>query len=148
MCSCTPGKLAVLLLSYRQHKISTNPMGYYYVEWQEMKKELPEIRVRLERCKPGEKAVKLNYPDNLGLRTKLGGKPDEIQPDEIPVCDSCGKQMTFVAQIDSVEHWADNNPLSRNPLEEKQDYMFGDVAMIYVWFCFNCCEPKSTFECY
>lgn len=117
-----------------------------------MKKELPEIKVKLERCKPGEKAVPVPLDDTdyfglLGLRTKLGGKPDEMQPSETPVCKSCGKEMIFIAQIDSVEHWSDKNPLGRNPLKEEQDYMFGDVGMIYVWFCFECCESKSTFQC-
>jgi len=115
-----------------------------------MKKELPEIKVKLERCMPGERAVPEQSEEmsNLGLRTKLGGKPDEIQDDEIPVCNSCGEKMVFIAQIDSIEHWSDNNPLSRNPIEEEQNYMFGDVGMIYVWFCFECCETKSTFQCY
>src|SRR4051794_22092768 len=96
------------------------------------KRRLPEIRVVLERVKKGEQTVSLGYPENLGLRTKLGGKPDWIQSDETPECESCGEPMDFVAQIDSVEHESEHNPLSK-PALGHQDYMFGDVGMIYVF---------------
>jgi uncharacterized protein YwqG len=111
-------------------------------------KVLPEIKVTLTRCQPGEKAVPLEYPRNLGLRTKLGGDPEWIQGENTPDCPSCKKPMTFVAQIDSAEHWSKTNPLSREPGREQQDYMFGDVGMIYVFFCFECLETKSVFDCY
>jgi uncharacterized protein YwqG len=112
---------------------------------EDVRKVLPEIRVKLERCEPGEKAVSLEDPDSLGLRTKLGGEPDRIQPgSETPTCRLCGNPMTFVAQIDSVEHWSEHNPLAKCPFEQHQDYMFGDVGMIYVWFCFGCLETTST----
>jgi len=111
-------------------------------------KVLPEVRVRLTRCTKGEKAVPLDYPKNLGLRSKLGGEPDWIQCDEVPECESCGSAMSFVAQIDSIEHEAANNPLAKKAVGGKQDYMFGDVGMIYVFFCFDCCETKSVIQCY
>ena len=108
---------------------------------------LPELRVALERVPPGQRAVPLDYPDNLGLRTKLGGEPEWIQGGEIPDCPHCGNAMTFVAQIDSVEHDSRHNPLRRDCLGE-QDYMFGDVGMIYVFFCFECCQPACVHQCY
>jgi len=110
-------------------------------------KRLPEIRVLLSRVSPGESAIPLEYPDNLGLRTKLGGEPDWIQGDETPICPSCQQKMTFVAQIDSIEDSNPYNPLRKDPLADK-DYMFGDVGMIYVFFCFECCETASVFQCY
>ena len=64
-----------------------------------MRRNLNEYRVKLERVKRGEKAVPVNYPKNLGRRTKLGGKPDWIQGDETPECPQCGDTMYFVAQI-------------------------------------------------
>ena len=76
---------------------------------------LNEYRVHIERVRPGERAVPLGYPENLGLRTKLGGKPDWIQGDETPDCDSCGEPMYFVAQIDSIEHDSEHNPLMQKP---------------------------------
>ena len=110
-------------------------------------RQLPEIRVSLERVAPGQRAVRLDDPDNLGMRTKLGGKPDWIQGDDTPTCDSCGMAMTFVAQIDSIEHDNDHNPLRRDALADK-DYMFGDVGMIYVFHCFDCGKSASADQCY
>src|SRR5688572_22483792 len=99
---------------------------------------LPEIRVTLERVQPGEKAVTGKYPDNLGLRTKLGGKPNWIHEDCTPTCRQCEIPMSFVAQIDSIEHESENNPLSTPYREQK--WMFSDVGMIYVFYCFECGE--------
>ena len=110
-------------------------------------KELPEIRVTLERVPAGERAVPLDYPDNLGVRTKLGGTPDWIQGDEAPVCQSCNNAMTFVAQIDSIEHDSKHNPLRRDCMGH-QDYMFTDVGMIYVFWCFNCGCPAVCHQSY
>jgi hypothetical protein len=111
-------------------------------------KRLPEIRVTLTRVPPGERAVPLEYPANLGLRTKFGGEPDWIQwTSDTPECGSCGQAMTFVAQLDSFEHRNERNPLSRSP-SGHQDYMFGDVGMIYVFFCFDCLVPHCLHECY
>jgi uncharacterized protein YwqG len=110
-------------------------------------RRLPEIRVTLKRVPPGERAVPLNYPDNLGIRTKLGGEPAWIQGDDTPQCSGCGQPMTFVAQIDSVEHDSRLNPLRRDCMEDK-DYMFGDVGMIYVFFCYQCCQPGCVHQCY
>ena len=83
----------------------------------------------------------------LGRRTKLGGDPDWDQNDEIPVCDNCKQSMTFVAQVDSVEHESNSNPHSVSALSEERKWMFGDVGMIYVFFCFGCLETKSVFQC-
>ena len=110
-------------------------------------KVLPELHVALDRVPAGQRAVPLDYPDNLGLRTKLGGEPEWIQGEESPNCPHCDKTMTFVAQIDSVEHDSRHNPLRRDCLGE-QDYMFGDVGMIYVYFCFECCTPACVHQCY
>ena len=110
-------------------------------------RRLSELRVELERVVPGDRALRLDYPDNLGLRTKLGGEPGWIQDDETPACANCGSTMVFVAQIDSVEHDAPRNPLRRDALAD-QDYMFGDVGMIYVFFCYDCCQPAAVHQCY
>ena len=99
-------------------------------------RELPEIRVTLERVRKGQRAVPLDYPDNIGVRTKLGGKPEWIQGEQTPECQACRSPMTFLAQIDSIDHDNKHNPLRRR--YGHQDYMFGDVGMIYVFWCFNC----------
>ena len=111
-------------------------------------KVLPELRVILQRVSPGESAVSHDYPECVGLGTKLGGEPDWIQSPNVPTCSGCCAPMTFVAQIDSAEHQNELNPLSKDPIHEEQDYMFGDAGMIYVFFCFDCGETKSVFQCY
>ena len=108
--------------------------------------KLPEFRVTLTRLKRGERA----FPtvDAEGRRTKLGGDPDYIQGDQpLPKCPECGKSMLFVAQIDSVEHDWDSNPHAVDALSQKQKWMFGDVGMIYVFFCQNCLIAGASFEC-
>ncbi len=114
--------------------------------------KLPEFRVTLTRLKPGEQA----YPQGddtphyeaHGQRTKLGGDPDWEQGERPnPECPNCGLPMTFVAQIDSVEHQWRSNPHSVDALSDDQKWMFGDVGMIYVFFCFDCLEPHAEFEC-
>ena len=110
-------------------------------------RELAEVRVSLARVPPGDRAVHLEYPDNLGLRTKLGGEPEWIQGEDTPACPHGNEQMAFVAQIDSIEHDSKLNPLRRDCLDD-QDYMFGDVGMIYVFFCYDCCHPSCIHQCY
>jgi len=109
-------------------------------------KPLVEYRVRLKRIMPGERAVEADYPKNLGRRTKLGGDPEWIQGDETPHCTRCGSKMTFIAQIDSVEHLSRHNPHSRE--FKDQQWMFGDVGMIYVFYCFKCCRSANVEQDY
>ena len=110
-------------------------------------KELPEFRVSLTRLAPGEAAYPLDDRSLLGQRTKLGGEPDWDQGDECPTCPECKLAMSFVAQIDSVEHQSRTNPHSREAGSDEQHWMFADVGMIYVFFCFDCLETKSVFQC-
>jgi hypothetical protein len=107
---------------------------------------LREYRVTLTPVGDGESAIEHEYPDNLGLRTKLGGEPTLIQGGAAPACPDCGKQMHFVAQIDSVEHKWKTNRHARD--YKDQHFMFGDVGMIYVFFCFECCQPSCAMDCY
>lgn len=107
---------------------------------------LREYRVTLTPVGDNEAACELEYPDNLGLRTKLGGEPTFIQGGEIPDCPDCGKRLHFIAQIDSVEHKSKTNPHARD--YQEQQFMFGDVGMIYVFFCFQCCQPSCAMDCY
>lgn len=109
---------------------------------------LPEFKVTLTRLTPGETA----YPQGdgvpryeiLGQRTKLGGLPDWEQGRRaLPKCMQCKNTMVFVAQIDSVEHYWDSNP---HAVKKNQKWMFGDVGLIYVFFCFDCLTPHSEFE--
>jgi hypothetical protein len=66
----------------------------------------------------------------IGERHRIGGEPDFIQGHEWPSCSMCGKEMTFYAQIDSLN----------------DDVTLGDVGMIYVFVCFDCLEVKATLQ--
>ena len=112
-----------------------------------MTKILRQYKITLERV-DSNSSTTVSDPDNLGLRTKLGGKPDWKQGDETPHCPSCKQKMSFVGQIDSIEHESKLNPHAISAISSEQEYMFGDVGMIYVFFCFDCLEPKSVFQCY
>jgi len=104
------------------------------------KKKLREYRILFERVPEGERAYPPG-PNNLGLRSKLGGEPDWVQLDDTPTCPKCGEPMQFVGQIDSMEN---NGPHKR---DREQRFMFGDVGMIYVFYCFDCTESQSIVQC-
>ncbi|KKR86414.1 hypothetical protein A2875_00700 [Candidatus Gottesmanbacteria bacterium RIFCSPHIGHO2_01_FULL_46_14] len=112
-----------------------------------MTKILRQYKITLERV-DSNSSTTVSDPDNLGLRTKLGGKPDWIQADEAPACPSCRQKMSFVGQIDSIEHESKHNLHSISAISPEQEYMFGDVGMIYVFFCFECGETKSVYQFY
>jgi hypothetical protein len=88
--------------------------------------------VESSRVKRGERAVRPDCPDHLGMRTQLGGEQDWSQDPEFPACAECNSEMTCVAQIDSIEHDGKHDPMRRPALGE-QDWMFGDAGMIYVF---------------
>src|SRR5947209_6016712 len=104
-----------------------------------MRERLPEFRVSLSAVTAGEEAIDLPYPDNLGQRTKLGGDPIWIQGDETPLCPRCREEMSFVAQIDSIGHTA---------LEPAGLFMFGDVGMLYLFYCFGCGGTDAVVQSY
>jgi uncharacterized protein YwqG len=110
-----------------------------------MPKHLREFRMKFERVSDGETAYSPDHDEALGFRSKLGGKPDWDQGDQTPKCSGCQKPMRFIAQIDSIEHSVGKNPHRQEFFE--QEYMFGDVGMLYVFFCYDCMETKSVFQC-
>lgn len=67
--------------------------------------------------------------DEIGKRSKLGGKPDWIQSSEVPIC-SCGKEMSFYGQLDSIG----------------DAVILADCGMIYIFVCFDCFETKSMIQ--
>jgi len=67
-------------------------------------------------------------PD-VGKRHRLGGSPEFLQNPEIQAC-SCGKDMTFYAQIDSIN----------------DEFILADCGLIYVFVCFDCFETKSVLQ--
>ena len=114
-------------------------------------KPLPEFRVTLTRLSEGESAYpkgrEIPHYEFQGQRSKFGGWPDSIQEgSEWPECPDCGGDMYFVAQIDSVEHDWPSNPNAIDSLSSDQKWMFCDVGMIYVFYCFECNKPHATVE--
>lgn len=108
---------------------------------------LREYKVKLTACKPGEPAIKdPRDPDNDGLKTKLGGTPDWIQGEEWRKCADCKALMVFVGQIDSIEVENKKNPHSRPA--GKQDFMWGDAGMIYVFYCVSCASAAGVVQYY
>ena len=110
---------------------------------------LPPFKVTLTRLKEGEPEFpkyEKSY-ESQGQRTKLGGTPDWVQNDETPSCPDCNQPMTFVAQIDSIEHDWKKNPHAVYALSEDQKWMFGDVGMIYVFHCFDCTTAQAVIQC-
>ena len=53
----------------------------------------------------------------------------------------------FESHLDSIEHESEHNPLMKKP-PRHIDFMFGDVGMIYVFYCFDCMELQSLQQCY
>jgi hypothetical protein len=78
-------------------------------------------------------------PKSLGRRSKFGGQPTWEQEDETPTCPQCGKSMAFIAQLDSIGF--DQRDTAAEP------YVFGNVGLIYVFFCFEDGETHSVFQC-
>ena len=104
---------------------------------------LCEYRVKIV---PADESEPVGNND-LGRRTKFGGVPNEIQGGQSGItCPSCRKKMSFVGQIDSFEFDGRDNPNRRDAFDTQ--FMFGDVGLIYVWFCFDCRESLATMECY
>lgn len=68
---------------------------------------------------------------DIGRRHRIGGQPDFIQATDVPNC-SCGKRMTFYAQIDSLS----------------DEFILADCGMIYVFVCFDCFLTKSILQSY
>jgi hypothetical protein len=107
---------------------------------------LPIYRVSLVRvAAEGEVS---DAADDVGLRTKFGGDPWWIQDEETVCCRQCNKPATFIGQIDSFEHKSDVNSHGHMSDSGEHHFMFGDVGMIYVFFCFACGQPEATFQCY
>lgn len=65
-------------------------------------------------------------PD-VGSRHRLGGEPSLLQRAEYPSCADCGQTMIFYGQLDSIN----------------DDYVLGDVGLVFVFICFDCFTSTS-----
>ena len=66
----------------------------------------------------------------VGARHQLGGQPTLIHAVEFPQCDDCKKQMTFYGQLDSIN----------------DEFVIGDVGMVFVFVCFDCLAAKAVLQ--
>ena len=94
---------------------------------------IPEIPLELKpKSAEAEKVIGFKWADpEIGKRSKLGGTPDWEQHPQVPSC-SCGKEMTFYGQLDSIG----------------DEISLADCGMIYVFVCFDCFETKSVLQTY
>jgi hypothetical protein len=66
----------------------------------------------------------------VGNRHQLGGTPSFLQKANIPTCPICRKEMTFYAQLDSIN----------------DEFIIADCGMIYVFVCFDCNSVVSFIQ--
>ncbi len=60
--------------------------------------------------------------NEIGTRHQLGGEPRFLQGVEHPLCSECKEEMSFYAQLDSIN----------------DDFNLADCGMLYVFVCFKC----------
>lgn len=104
----------------------------------------PSLSVRVMSAQQVNGKGKTTRPKR-GQRTKLGGRPDWIQGEEMPICSNCSRPMTFVGQIDSIG--ASETKLGRS-LAKTEAFVFADGAMIYVFWCKGCNDTRSVLQSY
>lgn len=63
----------------------------------------------------------------VGGRFRLGGEPDGIEEQHRPRCPECSEEMTFYAQLDSLN----------------DEFVIADCGLIYVFVCFDCIEVET-----
>lgn len=92
---------------------------------------IPEIPLELKpKSAEAEKVIGFKWAGpEVGKRSKLGGKPHWEQGSEVPRC-SCGNEMTFCGQVDSIG----------------DEINLADCGRVYVFVCFDCSETKSILQ--
>jgi hypothetical protein len=68
-------------------------------------------------------------PEDVGTRHRLGGSPEWIEKQDTPQC-SCGREMTFYAQLDSISDL----------------FVLADCGIIYIFVCFDCFNVKAVLQ--
>jgi len=90
--------------------------------------EIPKIKlVPVPESDEAAKAIGYEWNKEAGTRHFLGGKPGESTDYSSPQCKSCGKDMTFYAQIDSIG----------------DAYDLADCMVIHTYVCFDCFTVES-----
>ena len=90
--------------------------------------EIPKIKlVPVPESDEAAKAIGYKWNKEAGTRHFLGGKPELSVGCSSPKCESCGADMTFYAQIDSIGDAFD----------------LADCMVIHTYVCFECFTVKS-----
>jgi hypothetical protein len=97
-----------------------------------MARQLPEFRLQLHPVtQDARKVLGFRWADpHVGNRHKLGGTPDFQQATTVPACPSCGGEMSFYAQLDSVG----------------DTLVLADCGLVYVFVCFDCHESTAFIQ--
>ncbi|WP_197528260.1 HU family DNA-binding protein [Posidoniimonas polymericola] len=104
------------------------PAGPQETSGNSSREKLPQIKLSPDPSDLLNAGISDTYHDEQ--RLKLGGDPDWIQYPETPVC--CGSEMQFYGQLDSIGG----------------KFCIGDVGMLYVFLCPECCATRSIMHCY
>lgn len=90
--------------------------------------EIPKIKlVTLAETEEAKTVIGYKWNDIAGTRHFLGGKPENINESDYPICNECNKTMTFYAQIDSIG--------------DKFD--IADCMVIHNFICFDCFTVRA-----
>lgn len=90
--------------------------------------EIPKIKlVTLPETEEAKAVIGYKWNDIAGTRHFLGGKPENLNESDYPICNECNKTMTFYAQIDSIG--------------DKFD--IADCMVIHNFICFDCFTVRA-----
>ncbi|KPA21849.1 hypothetical protein shim_17340 [Shimia sp. SK013] len=93
---------------------------------------LPEFKIDLTpKSEEATRTMGFKWADDrVGQRSKIGGTPDLPEGATAPPCPSCGKETSFVSQLDSIG----------------DDLAFADVGLLFTFVCFDCFEAVSFIQ--
>lgn len=95
-------------------------------------RKIPPFKLILDPLNDEAKLLpKFKWADDIiGTRHRLGGEPQFLQQDDIPTCEDCGEQMTFYAQLDSIN----------------DEFCIADCGIVYVFICFECNTSSAIIQ--
>jgi hypothetical protein len=95
-------------------------------------RRIPAIKLNLQPLdEKAAAAIGFRFAgDEIGTRHRLGGDPQWLQGEEVPVCRDCKQRMSFYGQFDSIG----------------DRFTIADCGMIYVFFCFDCNQAEAVVQ--
>lgn len=93
--------------------------------------KIPEIKLKpIPETEEAKRVLGYKWNNEAGTHHKLGGTPDWLQSEDIPLCPDCHKPMSFYGQLDSIG----------------DEFDLADCGMIYVFVCFDCFTTQSILQ--